>query len=179
MNLLVLCTDTFRADYFGCYDNNWIDTPHLGKLASQGVRFTDFCAEELPTLPVRRVFYTGRRVFPFAYHPQKGHHVQLPGWRPLSDENVTLAEWLSERGYTTGLITDVYHQMRPWMLWVEGFAPHEPWDAPPEFADRYYLNYHGLEPIWPSPFAKDYAQRASKKGTWEAGSRAIPGESER
>ena len=27
MNLLVLCTYTFRADYLGCYGSAWVDTP--------------------------------------------------------------------------------------------------------------------------------------------------------
>lgn len=245
MNLLVLCTDTFRADYLGCYGNTWIETPNLDRLASEGVLFSDFYAEGLPTLPVRRVFYTGRRVFPFRYYPQKSDRVQLPGWHPLFQEDVTLAEWLSERGYTTGLISDVYHQMKPgknyhrgfhswqwirgqeydalvptptcdrdvsrfvhpstpqdapkrrmvaqylhnrawwkgeadhfaaqvmragadwireyghkkpWMLWLECFDPHEPWDAPAEFVERYSPNYEGLEPIWPTGFVKDYTE---------------------
>jgi arylsulfatase A-like enzyme len=64
MNLLVLCTDTFRADYLGCYGNSWVATPALDQLAAQGVRFADFYGEGLPTLPARRVLYTGRRIFP-------------------------------------------------------------------------------------------------------------------
>jgi len=243
VNLLVLCTDTFRADYLGCYGSDWVETPCLDKLASQGVRLADFYAEGLPTLPVRRVYYTGCRVFPFAYHPQKSDQVQLPGWHPLFDEDITLAEWLSERGYTTGLISDVYHQMKPgknfhrgfhswqwirgqeidplvptprpdvdlsrhvrsdvpedarlrrvvaqylnnrawwrsekdhyaaqvmraaadwiehngrkkpWMLWVECFDPHEPWDAPAEFVDRYCPSHEGLEPLWASAFVRDH-----------------------
>lgn len=245
MNLLVLCTDTFRADYLGCYGNGWIETPYLDEMAKEGVLFSDFYAEGLPTLPARRAFYTGRRVFPFAYYPQKGDGVQLPGWHPLWDDDITLAEWLGERGYTTGLISDVYHQMKPgknfhrgfhswqwirgqewdplvptpvcdidvsryvkadtapdspkrrlvaqylhnrawwkseadhfaaqvmraaatwlrtyghikpWMLWVECFDPHEPWDAPPEFVDKYYPNYEGLEPLLPTGSMKDYTE---------------------
>lgn len=245
MNLLVLVADTFRADYLGCYGNRWIETPNLDKLASQGVRLNDFYAEGLPTLPVRRVFYTGRRVFPFSYYPQPSDNVQLPGWHGLYNEDVTLAEWLSERGYVTGLISDVYHQFKPgknyhrgfdswqwirgqendrlaptpkadmdtsrhvpasvpadapvrralssylrnrawwrgesdhyaaqvmraagawlldyghkkpWMLWVECFDPHEPWDPPTEFANRYLPNYDGLEPIWPTGLTRDYSE---------------------
>lgn len=236
MNLLVLCTDTFRADYLGCYGNTWVETPYLDKLAKEGVRFTDCYGEGLPTLPARRVLYTGRRIFPFLSRPQKSDQVQLPGWHPMFDEDVTLAEWLSERGYITGLISDLYHQMKPgknfhrgfsswewvrgqevdpvvptrigdvdlsryvhphipadspvrhmiaqylnnrswwkseadhyaaqvmrkaadwirnygrkkpWLLWVESFDPHEPWDAPAEFVDKYCPNYDGLELLWP------------------------------
>jgi len=121
MNLLVLCADTFRADYLGCYGNTWVETPYLDKLATEGVRFSDFYGEGLPTLPARRAVYTGRCVFPFAYHPQKSDKVQLPGWHPLFEEDITLAEWLSERGYTTGLISDVYHMMKPGKNFHRGF----------------------------------------------------------
>ncbi|MCS6861854.1 MAG: sulfatase-like hydrolase/transferase [Abditibacteriales bacterium] len=242
MNLLVLCTDTFRADYLGCYGNDWIQTPYLDRLAAEGVRFNDFYGEGLPTLPARRVFYTGRRIFPFRYVPQKSDQVQLPGWHPLFDEDITLAEWLSERGYVTGLISDLYHMMKPgknfhrgfqswqwirgqetdplvptraddldlsrylrpetppdapvrrmtaqylnnrawwkseadhyaaqvmraaadwmknyghkkpWMLWVESFDPHEPWDAPAEFVDKYCPHYDGRELIWAPAFTRD------------------------
>jgi arylsulfatase A-like enzyme len=245
MNLLVLCTDTFRADYLGSYGNTWVRTPNLDRLAEEGVRFEDFYAEALPTLPARRVLYTGRRAFPFTYRPQKSDQVQLPGWHPLDDEDITLAEWLRERGYTTGLISDLYHMMKPgknfhrgfhswqwirgqesdpfvptpaadvdvsryvppetppdapvrrnlaqylnnrawwkteadhyaaqvmraaaawieqhgrkkpWMLWVESFDPHEPWDAPSEYVNEYCPNYEGLEPIWPTGFVKDYGE---------------------
>lgn len=122
MNLLVLCTDTFRADYLGCYGNKWIKTPSLDHLASEGVRFNAFYPEALPTLPARRVLYTGRTILPYQYIPQKGDQVQLPGWHPLLEEDVTLAEWLSERGYITGLISDVYHQMKPGKNFQRGFS---------------------------------------------------------
>jgi len=243
VNLVVLVADTFRADYLGCDGNPWIETPHLDRLASEGILCKDFYAEGLPTLPVRRVFYTGRTVFPFAYREQKSDGVQLPGWHPLEDDDVTLAEWLSAQGYTCGLISDVYHQfkpgknfhrgfhswqwirgqesdplwptptadldtshyerpevpadaprrrmiaqylhnragwrgeedhyaaqvmraaadwirqhghLQPFLLWVECFDPHEPWDAPDEFVRRYSPDYHGIEPIWPGAFTSEY-----------------------
>lgn len=243
MNLLVIVSDTFRADYLGCDGNDWIHTPNLDALAAEGILFKHFYAEGLPTLPVRRVFYTGRTVFPFAYIPQQSDTVQLPGWHPLFTEDVTMAEWLRERGYTTGLISDVYHQMKPgknfhrgfhswqwvrgqendalaptpvgdldisaytrpenldnpgfhrhmsqylnnratwqgeadhyaaqvmrtaqdwlgdyghkqpWMLWLESFDPHEPWDPPKADADRYLPDYDGIEPIWARGAVSDF-----------------------
>jgi len=265
MNVLVLCTDTFRADYLGCYGNTWVETPHLDRLASEGVLLTDFYGEGLPTIPSRRVFYTGRRIFPMTYRPQKSDPVQLPGWHPLYDEDITLAEWLSKRGYTTGLVGDLYHIMKPgknfhrgfhswqwirgqeidplvptphcdldvsrhvrpeeppdsgtrrrtaqylnnrawwkseadhyaaqvmraaadwisthghkkpWMLWVESFDPHEPWDAPQSYVEKYCPNYDGLALTWAPAFTKDcseeefawiranYAGECSHVDTW-------------
>ncbi len=121
MNLLFICADTFRADYLGCYGNTWVETPNLDRLASQGVHFEDFYSDGLPTIPVRRAYYTGRRVFPFRVFPTKNDTVRMPGWHPLSEEDITIAEWLRERGYTSGLISDVYHQMKPGQNLHRGF----------------------------------------------------------
>ena len=121
MNLILICSDTFRADYLGCYGNEWIQTPYLDKLASQGVLFEDAYAEALPTLPARRVMLTGRRCFPFALYPQPDDLVRCPGWHPLFAEDVTLSEALREHGYTNAFVTDVYHMMKPGKNFHRGF----------------------------------------------------------
>jgi len=41
------------------------------------------------------------------------------------------------------------HENAPFFLWVDGFDPHEPWDPPKEYADRYMPGYEGLDFIWP------------------------------
>ena len=121
MNLILICSDTFRADYLGCYGNEWIQTPYLDQLASEGALFEDAYAEALPTIPVRRVLLTGRRCFPFAHYPQPDDIVQCPGWHPLFAEDVTLSEALREQGYTNAFVTDVYHMMKPGKNFHRGF----------------------------------------------------------
>jgi arylsulfatase A-like enzyme len=37
----------------------------------------------------------------------------------------------------------------PFFLWVDSFDPHEPWDPPVEYADRYYP-YDGIDFIYPN-----------------------------
>lgn len=51
----------------------------------------------------------------------------------------TAARWLHDN-----------HANAPFFLWVDSFDPHEPWDPPPEYADRYCPNYHGLDFIFPN-----------------------------
>jgi len=36
----------------------------------------------------------------------------------------------------------------PFFLWIDSFDPHEPWDPPTEYADRYYA-YDGIDYIYP------------------------------
>ena len=42
------------------------------------------------------------------------------------------------------------HTAGPFFLWVDSFDPHEPWDPPPEYADRYF-EHDGLDFIVPGP----------------------------
>ena len=122
MNLIVLCSDTFRVDHLSCYRNNSpVQTPHIDHLAQEGVRFDRAFGEGTPTLPARRVMYTGRPIFPFLWAPQKGDRVQLAGWHPLFYEDVTMSEWLQEQGYVTGLISDLPHQFKPGKNFHRGF----------------------------------------------------------
>ncbi len=121
MNLVIIVSDTFRWDYLGCYGNDWIETPNLDKLASESAIFMDAYAEALPTIPVRRVIKTGRPIFPFTYRPQPSDGVQLQGWHPLFDEDVTLSEHLREHDYFSCFVTDVYHMMKPGKNFHRGY----------------------------------------------------------
>ncbi|MCX7016705.1 MAG: sulfatase [Candidatus Sumerlaeota bacterium] len=114
MNLVLIVTDTFRADYLGCYGNPWIKTPKLDAFARQSVSFTSVHGEGLPTMEARRVFMTGRGILPFEDEPPLiGLDPTLAGWRPLSETDVTLADFLSQRGYFCGMSTDLWHFFKP------------------------------------------------------------------
>jgi arylsulfatase A-like enzyme len=126
LNLIVIVSDTFRHDNLGCYGPKWIEslaTPNLDRFAQEAVIFEDCYAEVLPTIPLRRTLYTGRRGIPAHYFPQH-ESVQLPGWHPLFHEDVTLAETLQEAGYTSALISDVYHQFKPGKNFQRGFQSY-------------------------------------------------------
>jgi arylsulfatase A-like enzyme len=123
LNLIVIVTDTFRADNLACYGPKWLEnleTPNLDRFAERTSIFTDAYAELLPTIPLRRTLYTGRRGIPACYYPQQ-ENVQLPGWHPLYHEDVTLSETLLEAGYVNALISSVYHQFKPGRNFHRGF----------------------------------------------------------
>jgi len=138
VNLVIIVSDTFRWDYTGAYGNEWIETPNLDRLASQSALFLDAYAEGLPTIPARRVIKTGRNIFPFTYRPQKSDMVQLEGWHPLFDEDVTLSEHLRTHDYFSCYITDVYHAMKPGKNLHRGYD-HWYWVRGQE-GDPYRLN---------------------------------------
>ena len=44
---------------------------------------------------------------------------------------------------------DDNHTVGPFFLWVDSFDPHEPWDPPKSYADRYFPDYSGKDFITP------------------------------
>ncbi|MCW5977876.1 MAG: sulfatase-like hydrolase/transferase [Bryobacteraceae bacterium] len=123
-NVILLVSDTFRADNLACYGSKWVDCPHLNAFAREAVIFDDAYPEGMPTIPIRRTLMTGRRIVPFYYHRQH-EPVQLPGWHELYNEDVTLSETLKEAGYTSALIADVPHMQRPSRNFHRGFDYYE------------------------------------------------------
>lgn len=132
MNCIWITTDSFRQDHIQCYrpegtiddtgESIQVQTPNMDRLAAEGVMCTRLRSEALPTVPCRRGIFTGRRVFPWKEEqPKKGMYIHAPGWRPLPEEDVTVAEHLTEQGYVTGLVCDVYHLMKPSQNFHRGF----------------------------------------------------------
>lgn len=124
LNLILIVSDTFRRDNLACYGSRWIECPSLNRFAEEAVIFDNFYPEGLPTIPVRRSLITGRRVLPFHYYRQHAP-VQLPGWHPLYNEDVTLSETLLEAGYIPALISDLPHLQRPGRNLHRGYRMYE------------------------------------------------------
>ena len=100
MNIVVIVTDSLRTDYIGCYDSE-VKTPNIDRLAKEGVKLTQAYSENLPTLPTRRAWWTGK------------YHFHEAGWQPFTAEDYLLAEILWDKGYKSALITDTYHMHKP------------------------------------------------------------------
>ncbi len=65
-NVLMIVTDSTRADYIGAYNRRSIaKTPNLDALAGDSLRFSLAVPEAMPTGPVRRAVLTGQRGFPY------------------------------------------------------------------------------------------------------------------
>jgi arylsulfatase A-like enzyme len=122
MNIILVILDSLRQDHVGAYGNEWIVTPHLDAFAKEAVLFTRCYPDSLPTLPVRRALHTGLRTYPFRDHRDyKGDFSGAPGWGPIPEEQTTVSEMLSKRGYRTAFITDCYHQFKPSRNFHRGF----------------------------------------------------------
>ena len=126
MNIILVILDSLRKDCLSVYGKPYwgdVHTPHMDAFAEQSLVMTRAYPESLPTLPTRRAIYTGQRVYPFhnANFRLKGDFVGAPGWGPIPEDQATLAEILSEAGYRTALIADVYHMFKPSKNYWRGF----------------------------------------------------------
>lgn len=92
-NLLLVTLDTLRADHLGAYGYEHIETPHLDRLAGEGVRFEQVATTVPTTLPAHASILTGQL-------PMR-HGVRNNGTFRLEDDALTLAEVLRDSGYST------------------------------------------------------------------------------
>ncbi len=122
MNVAVVILDSLRKDHIGAYGNDWIKTPNLDALAKESLRFTQAYPDSIPTICARRAIHTGSRTWPFRnWEPQREDMFYPAGWQNMPEEQIPVAETLSEAGYETALITDTLHQFKPAMNFQRGF----------------------------------------------------------
>ena len=99
-NIVLLYADDLGYGDTGCYGATRVPTPHIDRLAKEGLRFTDaHCASSTCT-PSRYAMLTGE----YAWR-KKGTGV-LPGDAPLIIEpgRATMASVLRAAGYRTGIV---------------------------------------------------------------------------
>ena len=199
-NIVLIITDDQGYGDLGCHGNPVLKTPHLDKLHSESVRFTDFHVG--PTCaPTRSALMTGH------WSNRTGVWHTINGRSILREDEVTLAQLLADAGYATGMFgkwhlgdnypsrpqdrgfeevlchggggvgqtpdywdnayfdgayfhngkptpvkgfcTDVFFDYalqfiersrdarRPFFAYIAPNAPHSPWHAPQQYADRY------------------------------------------
>ncbi len=121
--ILILADDLGWAD-LGCYGNTFNETPHLDRLAQQGMRFTQFYAGPVCS-PTRANLQSGQDQARFGITQHiPGHRrpfaklidPEVPRQLPL--EVTTFAEHLKGSGYATGYFGK-------WHLGGKGFGPQE------------------------------------------------------
>ena len=93
---MLVTLDTTRADRIGCYGYAEGSTPHLDRLAGEGVLFEQAVSANPTTLPSHSTMFTG-------YYPQD-HGVRYNLKFRLAPETVTLAERLRSAGFATAAV---------------------------------------------------------------------------
>ncbi|MEM6691150.1 MAG: sulfatase-like hydrolase/transferase [Planctomycetota bacterium] len=103
-NVVFVLADDLGYGELGCYGQDKIRTPTLDRLASQGIRLTDHHSGSPVCAPARCTLMTGMHGghAPIRTNRDSGNGRVFPGQWPIKENVVTVAEVLSEAGYTTG-----------------------------------------------------------------------------
>lgn len=94
-NLLIILPDQLRAQALGCMGNPDVQTPHLDRLAAEGVLFRQTFANTPVCCPARAILLTGK---------YSHKHGLVANDLRLRESEPTLAKLLKAEGYQTGFI---------------------------------------------------------------------------
>ncbi|MFT5123317.1 MAG: arylsulfatase A [Kiritimatiellia bacterium] len=113
-NILFILVDDLGWHDLACQGNSAVKTPHIDRLAREGMRFTDAYAAAPVCSPTRAAIVTGKS--PAALHitnhlpDRKGNTPKEAKWNPaecldhLPTEHVTIAERLKAAGYANAFL---------------------------------------------------------------------------
>ena len=99
-NIIFILADDLGWSELGCYGNTFHETPHIDRLASEGMRFTQAYAAAPVCSPYRAALLTGR-------HPARlgiTDYLRPNSANALPATGQSLADLLGRHGYATGMI---------------------------------------------------------------------------
>lgn len=99
-NIVYIFTDDLGYGDLGAFGAKDIKTPHIDRLAYEGIKFTDFYSASSVCSPSRAALMTGK-------YPQRMgiNAVFFPeSFTGMPNEEVTIAELLKQKNYATGMV---------------------------------------------------------------------------
>ena len=113
-NIVFILADDLGYAELGCFGQSKIKTPHIDRLAAEGLRFTQHYCGNAVCAPSRCVLMTGKhpghayvRSNRRASHPKeflRKYGLEFQGQEPIPDRELTVAEVLKGKGYATAAI---------------------------------------------------------------------------
>jgi arylsulfatase A-like enzyme len=134
-NIVFIMADDLGYGELGCYGQQQIETPHIDRLAAEGMRFTQAYAGSHVCQPSRCVLMTGMHT---GHAAVRANDVK----QLLLDEDVTVAELLKSRGYATG-------GFGKWGLGYENTSGHPNRQGFDDYFGQYLqVHAHFYYPFW-------------------------------
>jgi arylsulfatase A len=169
-NIILITVDDLGWTDLGCYGSTYYETPHIDRMAAEGIIFTNAYAAAAVCSPTRSAIQTGK--YPvrtgitdwIRARFQGGGDENLPGYDEnpgeklrtprnpfhLELKEVTLAEWLKNAGYITAHIGKWHLGTEKWYPTEQGYDVNVAgcdYGQPPGYFDPYI--------VYPNAWLKD------------------------
>ena len=115
-NIIVIMCDDLGYNDIACYGQKYIETPHLTRMAREGMRFTQAYAGSPVSAPSRASFMTGQHCGHTEVRGNKEYWRDVPmvkygendefsrvGQHPYAADHIILPEIMKDNGYTTAM----------------------------------------------------------------------------
>ncbi len=103
-NIVIIFADDLGYGDLSCYGHPTLRTPHLDRMAAEGMRFTDFYSVAEVCTPSRAALLTGRYPIRSGMAHDRYRVLRARSTGHLPADEITLPEALKAGGYTTGMI---------------------------------------------------------------------------
>jgi arylsulfatase A-like enzyme len=166
MKILVLDAWALHIGYLGCYGTEWVATPHLDRLAAEGVVFDRHLADspQIPNGGVRSA-WSGRYRLPLSEEQANAEQQGGPALLQLLKDHKVPAEFVAARAAANEVLADLRGPLKKLqsegnrLLWLDYPRLAPPWQVPEEFLQPYFPeeelepDEEPREPLipWPDP----------------------------
>jgi arylsulfatase A-like enzyme len=103
-NIIFLLADDLGYGDLGCYGQTKIRTPHIDRLAAEGMKFTNFYCGCSVCAPSRCTLMTGRHLGHATVRDNMQRAPGHEGQHPMQAGTVTVAQLLKRAGYATAIV---------------------------------------------------------------------------
>ncbi|MCK5802371.1 MAG: sulfatase-like hydrolase/transferase [Lentisphaeria bacterium] len=169
-NILLITTDQHNADILGCAGDPTARTPHLDRLAREGVRFREAYTPHSVCTPARTSIFTGQT----ADHHGVTYNINLredradpPGWTGLAADAMPFPEIFRRAGYHTSLFGKLHTKQAGTRNFglettrlAEGKGQFVEFGAAPDDYRRYLHQKGHPDSVWRTWEADGYAEDA-------------------
>lgn len=158
MRIIYFDIDSLRADHLGCYGYHRATSPHIDRLAEEGLRFENVYVSDAPCLPSRTALWSGR----FGVHNGVVNHGGTAA-QPFPQPDRGVTDVFHDTGWMAALRSAGFRTIT-----VSSFAErHAAWHWYAGYNEVYNCGREGMERADEvTPLVLDWLQRSGAQDDW-------------